>query len=491
MNAVTRFFQTPKTTYACTALIFRALLALIYFTVFFSLLFQTPTLMGSKGLMPVANIVQEHPELHYANFPTVHLWLHGDNALMLLLMLGLIASLMLFLGAYPRIALLACIVLYLSYVTSGLDFFAFQWDNLLLEASFLALFLPLAGKLKSPEKLVEPAPALLFLFRWLLFRLYFESGVAKLLYGQHDWLKLTAMDFYYQTAPLPSFGGWFAQQLAPHWFHAATIIAVFALELLVPLFLFWPRRARIISFWLLAALNVGIGVTGNYGFFNILSIFIGIFLLDDQYLLAFKKCRRWLGSVKTVPAPNYARHAALLLALFIVPFSLIEFVPFASPSTHIPGIIADVQHAYAPFRLINTYHLFPGIVPERIVIEIQGSRDGKNWQPYVLKHTPQQPDTMPPLLPLYQARFPFSYSFITNDQLNTPYFNRLIAKLCTAPDDVQTLFAQNPFPAPPQEIRLVFYRYAFSTPHELLTEGVWWDRDIAGQSQTVACATFA
>lgn len=489
-----KFFKTlfkkaeANTSYARIAFLFRILLAITYFTVFLSLIPQVHDLIGSTGVLPIADAVASNPQLTYSKFPTLHLFFNNDAALTILLLIGAFFSLALLAGFYPRTSLIACIIIFLSYVTSGRDFFTFQWDNMLLEASFLALFLPLAGKIKQPRMLQAPSLFVVFLFRWLLFRLYFESGLAKILYGKADWFSLNAMKYYYETAPLPSVGGWVVQQLLPATAHQITAVLVIVMELIIPFFIFWPRRLRIIAFYAFAAINVVIGVTSNYGYFNFLSIAIGIFLLDDQHLLRFASLKRWLAHINVKKASRTFVVSSFILMLFVVPFSVMEFIPFAKRDISLPEPAAKIMSAYAPFRAVNRYHLFPGVVNERIVIEILGSKDGQDWKPYRLKHTPQDPEKMPPWLPMYQSRYPFSYSFLTLGRINSAYFTNLLTKLCTSPGDIKGLLDENPFPEPPSYLKLDLYKYMFSTPEQLREQGLWWDRQYAGSSEIIQCA---
>ena len=139
--------KAKNSNYAIVSFIFRILLGFIYLTIFVSLSFQVKELIGSKGLLPIAELVKNNPSLNYFDFPTLHLFFNSDAALFVLLFIGIIFSITLILGYFPRISLIACFAIYLSYVTSGREFFYFQWDNLLLESSFLTLFLPLKGRL--------------------------------------------------------------------------------------------------------------------------------------------------------------------------------------------------------------------------------------------------------------------------------------------------------------------------------------------------------
>src|SRR6185437_1950118 len=131
-----------------------------------------------------------------------------------------------------------------------------------------------------------PPRAALFLLQWEWFRIYFESGVVKLASGDPEWRHLTAMDQYYQNGPLPTWIGWYVQHL-PHWFHAATVLATFALELGLVWMLFLPRRWRIVCFFLVTPWQIVVILTANYAFLNYIVLALGFLLLDDRFLIRF------------------------------------------------------------------------------------------------------------------------------------------------------------------------------------------------------------
>src|SRR5262249_34198637 len=216
--------------------------------------------------------------------------------------------------------------LYLSFVNLGQDFFSFQWDNLLLETGFFALFVTPAGV--RPRRPPPPHPLGVFLMRWLLFRLHVESGAAKLLLGDPTWRNLTAMVSYYETAPLPTWLGWWAHQM-PLAAHQASALFTYVVELGLPVLMWGPRLIQPLVFAGMVAMELSIILTANYGFFNYLTIALCLFVLDDGHL-AWIAAR--VGRTLALPPPRPARPAetAALGAVvaLLVPLSLVPFLPF-------------------------------------------------------------------------------------------------------------------------------------------------------------------
>lgn len=475
-------FHDKQADYAIVTLLFRGLLGVTYMSVFLSLLFQVKELITSKGVLPIATILANNPQSIWS-FPTLHVIASSDIAIYLFLFIGLLFAALFTLGVYPRTSLAISMIVYLSYVTSGLNFFYFQWDNLLLEVSFLALCLPLANRIWQKKFLESPSIFLVFLFRWLAFRLYFESGIAKLLYGQGTWHTLQAMTYYYETAPLPSFGGWMAQQLLPHWAHVATLLMVLFVELGIILLVFWPRKGRIAAFYSILAINLVIGFTSNFGFFNLLAVVVSLFFLDDQHVLGMIRFKDRFKHIKIYDPTRKGAYIAIALAIIIVPFSAVEFYQFTNRSAEMGSVIQGVQEIYRPYRFINRYHLFPGVVKDRYVLIAMQSEDKTAWEPIYLKYTPQDPTQKPPWLPLHQARFAFLYSFMPSN-IDQAWFQNYINKLCTSPEDLQDLFVE---PIEKKRyLRFDMYTYKFSSV-EQLNEGIWWTRNLIQSTPTIDC----
>src|SRR5437773_6992257 len=271
-------------------LVLRAL-GIIYFSAFFSLIFQIRGLIGPVGILPAGSYLQAVAQslghwqrLWYA--PTL-LWFSSGAAMLHALgWAGMIASLLLVLNLWPRATLAVCFVCFLSFVSAAQDFSGYQSDGMLLEAGFIALFFAPAGFRPGWGEESRPSRASAFLLVWECFRIYFESGVAKIMGGDPQWRNFTALDEYYQNGPLPTWIGWYMQHW-PHWFHAATALGTLVLELGLVWMMFLPRRLRNLCFLIVTPWQIGIILSANYTFLNYLVLALGILLLDDQVVLPF------------------------------------------------------------------------------------------------------------------------------------------------------------------------------------------------------------
>src|SRR6516225_5151167 len=279
-------------------LVLRAL-GFIYFAAFYSLLFQIRGLLGRKGILPAGLYLKEVANFlgasRYWYAPTV-LWLDSsDRTLLALCWIGMLASLLLVLNILPRAMLVICFVMFLSFVTAAQDFSGYQSDGMLLAAGFISFFFVPDGLRPGWGTSAPPSRASIWLLRLLWFSIYFESGFTKYFGGDPSWRDLTAMDEYYQNGPLPTWLGWYAQQL-PHRFHAATAVLTLLVELLLVWMVFLPRRFRITCFCVVTSLQIGIILTANYAFLNYLVLSLGFLLLDDRLLTRFLPAP-WVGAV--------------------------------------------------------------------------------------------------------------------------------------------------------------------------------------------------
>ena len=270
--------------------IFLRALAAIYFSAFFSLLFQVKGLIGPDGILPA----QEYLTAVSRSFGVTRYWYapslfwisSSSNMVMAVAWIGLVASVIAFLNLWPRLSLLICFVCFLSFVSAAGEFSSYQSDGMLLEAGFLALFFAPTGVHPGWGASYPGSRAGLFLLQWEWFRIYFESGMVKLVSGDPQWRHLTAMDEYYQNGPLPTWIGWYVEHL-PNWFHEMTAACTLAMELVLVLMLFFPRRVRLICFLIVTPWEVAVILTANYTFLNYLVLSLGFLLLDDKTLLRF------------------------------------------------------------------------------------------------------------------------------------------------------------------------------------------------------------
>lgn len=474
----------------------------IYFSAFFSLLFQIRGLIGPAGILPAGKYLQEVEQsfAHWQRFwyaPTLLWWSSGRGMLIALCWVGLIASLLLVLNLWPRGMLVISFICFLSFVSAAQDFSQYQSDGMLLEAGAISFFFAPSGLRPGLGRIFAPSRASLFLLQWEWFRIYFQSGVVKLLSGDPEWRNFTAMDEYYQNGPLPTWIGWYVQHL-PHWFHATTVYATLALELGLVWMLFLPRRWRIACFLIATPWQLVVIATANYAFLNYLVLLMGVLLLDDRFLLRFapeswrlsrreadpteaatraEKPESWrTRSLRYWQVSKLSLSAVMLMWMFYASTAKLVWM-FAK----LPLPVTPVA-ALEPFRIANQYGLFAVMTRGRYEIEFQGSRDGENWTAYPFRYKPQDPKQPPRIYAPYQPRFDWNLWFAS---LGSWRENSIVPntelRLLANDDDVLALFAGNPFPQdPPRRIRALLWQYWFTTMAEKSATGMWWRRQILG-----------
>ena len=476
--------------------LFLRAIGLIYFSAFYSLIFQIKGLIGPNGILPAGELLQAIPRYFpgLARFwyaPTL-LWYSSSNrALEIICWLGLIASVLVVLNIWPRATLLICFVNFLSFVAAARDFSGYQSDGMLLEAGFICLFFAPPGLLPGLGRMHAPSRASLYLLRWEWFRIYFESGVVKLASGDKSWRGLTAMDDYYQNGPLPTWIGWYAHQL-PHWFHASTVVLTLAIELVIVFMLFLPRRFRIICFCILTPFEAGIILTANYTFLNYLVLALGILLVDDRFVESIlpARFRSFIGRCDGVPWPfrlpagAQSAFSGLKKSVAGLALGAVCYITLSSLiGMLIPGIPLPKVEWLDPFRIANRYGLFASMTHERYEIEFQGTRDGKAWIAYPFRYKPQDLKTAPGIYAPYQPRFEWNLWFASLDNWRqSPFVVSTEVQLLKGSPEVIALFASDPFKGdPPKAVRSVIWQYWFTDMSTKRSQGTWWRRELLGR----------
>ncbi|MGA7300845.1 MAG: lipase maturation factor family protein [Candidatus Sulfotelmatobacter sp.] len=488
--------QGPRDRMAPRWLFLRALGG-IYFSAFFSLVFQIRGLIGPDGILPANEYLRA--VVHSLGYgrglwfaPTLFWFSSGPHMLTVLCWVGMIASLLLVVNVWPRGMLAICFVCFLSFVSTAQDFSNYQSDGMLLEAGFIALFFAPRGFRPGLGLTSPPSRASLFLLQWEWFRIYFESGVAKIIGGDPEWRHFTAMDEYYQNGPLPTWIGWYVQHL-PHSFHAASVFATLALELVLVWMLFLPRRWRIVCFLIVTPWELGIILTANYTFLNYLVLSLGFLLLDDRFLQRFlpQRWRKSLSLDSSTEQSQAQRSGSLAHFFKSVQLSLtgivLAWIFYATTAQLIwmfsafPLPMVPVE-ALEPLRIANRYGLFGIMTRGRYEIEFQGSQDGQNWIAYPFRYKPQDPAKPPGIYAPYQPRFDWNLWFASlGSWQDYPIVPRTEVRLLSNDKDVLALFADNPFPKePPREIRAVLWQYWFTSTSEKRSTGLWWRRQYLG-----------
>jgi hypothetical protein len=457
--------------------LFLRALGLIFFSAFYSLAYQIHGLIGERGILPadfylrgIATQLGPLTRVWYA--PTL-LWISAtDRALTFVVAAGIVASVLLVINVYPKWSVALCSLLFLSCIAALQDFSSYQSDGMLLEAGFISIFFAPRGARPGLGEDQPPSRFSLFMLQWEWFRIYFESGLVKLLSGDPHWRNLTAMDEYYQNGPLPSWMGWYVQQM-PHWYHAGTVIFTLVVELFLVWLLFFGRRARLICFAVVTALQIGIIATANYAFLNYLVLVLGVLLIDDGILA------RIGFTTPTATAPPRDRHPVArrteALVLGVAFYTTITAFLLGGGRS----FLSLPDRLLSPFRIANAYGLFAVMTEQRYEIEFQGSNDGKTWIPYQFQYKPQNPVERPGFYAPYQPRFDWNLWFASlASWRSAPWVVLAEQQLVEGSPEVLSLFRGDPFRGkPPAMVRTILWQYWFTDLATKRKTGNWWRRE--------------
>ena len=475
--------RMEKPTYALASALFLKLVGICYFAAFVSLWVQADGLIGSGGILPVARFLEwarsQSGSERYWLLPTL-CWLDAsDGFLHLLCGTGSLASLLLIAGMAPAVCLALCWAAYLSLSVAGQTFLEFQWDLLLLETGFLAIFLAPPALSRRIARASPISSTALLLLRWLLFRLMFSSGAVKLVSGDPTWRNLTALQYHYETQPLPPWTAWFLHQLPPS-FHRFSALLLFSIELAVPFLIVAPRRLRLFAAATMAGLQILIAASGNYAFFNLLAIALCLLLVDDA---AFpERARRGRAGQAGAPGRAWPRGLTAALAASILLVSAIQFGETLGLRVPWPVPVLRLARLAVPFRSVNSYGLFAVMTTIRPEIVLEGSNDATGWLPYEFRWKPGDPLRRPGFVAPHQPRLDWQMWFAALGSYETNHwFLEFAARLLRGSPDVRRLLAKDPFPKrPPRYLRAVLYRYRFTDFKTLRRTGAWWRRERVG-----------
>lgn len=487
--------RAPPPTYFLSRWLFLRLLGLVYLIAFISLWVQIEGLIGSEGVLPVRLYMPAFKRAFQQE------WLHGaptlcwldtsDRFLHLQCAAGVLLSCLVVAGVAPALCLFLLWVLYLSLSVAGQIFLHFQWDTLLLETGLLAVLF--APPQLWPRLASEPPPARVtrWLLLWLLFRLMFCSGLVKRLSGDPTWRDWTAMQYHYETQPLPPWTAWYMHHLPARWQYWSVGFTFFV-ELVLPFLIFGPRWGRRAIFVVFVALQLLIIATGNYGFFNLLSIALCVPLLDDACFP-----RRWRVTPPSADAdtPRRVGWPVWILTPFVagvVLLSSMNFVDQCKPprkrSWDWDPTLMAVREAAAPFRSVNFYGLFRVMTTRRWEIIIEGSNDGRTWLPYEFKWKPGDVQRRPAFTWFHMPRLDWQMWFAALDGLRREdgwlqnlWVLQFMEWLRRGSPQVLGLLEHNPFPDhPPRFVRAVVYDYHFTDAAQRAETGAWWRRQYLG-----------
>ena len=458
--------------------VFARALAAVFFCAFVSLSVQIRGLAGARGIIPAQQFLNavwnQLGAKALLEVPTV-CWVNAsDPMLVAVCVMGIVISLVMLWGFFPGLCALLLWALYLSLCWVASPFTNFQWDALLLETALpAAVLLPWQGRPRW-SRWTPAQQAALWVLWWLLFRLMFESGAVKLSSGDPTWHTLTALDYHFETQPLPIWTAWYANQI-PEWLLCLATFGMFLIELLAPLLIPAPRRWRHGGAWAIIALQVIILVTGNYAFFNYLTIALGLLLFDDTAWAALWPWRQEeIATVETwTPRARWIIGAVAGLVFLITVQPLISTLGLVR---RWPAPFSPLRDGVAPLMSFNGYGLFAVMTTSRHEIMVEGSDDGENWRPYEFRWKPGDVKERPRLIAPHQPRLDWQMWFAALGSVqNQPWFVHFLVRLLEGSPEVTGLLRTNPFPDhPPRYVRAVAYDYHFTRFGE--GQPGWWKR---------------
>ncbi len=470
--------HVKPSTYERSSALFARGIALMYLIAFVSMGRQIRGLIGDNGILPVIQylplVAKQFPGSAYLVAPTLLWWTNSEFALLSITWGGAVLAFVAMIGrphtGGQKAAFVVLFIYYLSIVTGGQSFTTFQWDFLLLEAGFLAIFL----KPKATWRI--------FLFQWLLFRLMFQSGMVKLLSGDVHWRDLTALTYHYWTQPLPTPLAWYLAQL-PMWFQKTSTVFMFAIELVFPFLIFGPRRLKQVAGFGIIALQVLIMLTGNYNFFNLLAIVLCLFLFDDAFYPAayVPKSPKLNRRGQAIKVPRSNRYVTAVLVASILTLSLAQIGRMFNISA--PEPVGTAASYASNLGIVNSYGLFAVMTTTRPEVSIEGSDDNKDWQPYIFKYKPGPLSRGPMWVAPDQPRLDWQMWFAAlGTWRENPWLLHFMTRLLHGEQPVLELIEHNPFPdKPPKYMRATLYNYSFTNSDERRQTGNYWKRELKGE----------
>ena len=483
------FALRSRETYGLTRFVILRWLGFVYVIAFLVAVNQLVPLIGAHGLTPAPlflHAVAAQAGSSWDGFfalPSLF-WIDcSDIALRVLPWIGLILSCAVAAGFANSIILAVLWVLYMSIVHVGQDWYSFGWEIQLLETGFLAIFLcPLLDARPFPAQ--PPPYAVIVLFRWLIVRIMLGSGLIKLR-GDSWWHDLTALNYFFETQPIPNPLSVYFHFL-PHGVLAAGVLFTFFVELVAPFFAFGPRPARLASGLCMIGLQAVLIVVGNFAFLNWLTIVPALACLDDRFL------RRLLPGPLVAQAAQARANEKRSIYMEGASYALAALVGCLSVPV-VLNLCSSHQRmiqSYEPFDLVSSYGVFGNVTQNpgwktRHVIIFEGTSSSDpdtatDWKEYRWLAQPSDPTVAPIQISPYQPHLDWQLWFapmVPPEQ--SPWAISLISKLLHNDPQALSLIGPNPFPAaPPRYIRVQSYIYHFARPGN--AQHVYWTRESTG-----------
>lgn len=477
-------------TYFIARRFFIRFLGIVYLIAFASMWTQIEGLIGSTGILPAKEYLAAAKEYYgFPNIfglPTIFWFGCWDKVLVAVCGLGVVASILIISGFFPVIALSVAWVFYLSIVHVGQTFLSFQWDILLLEVGFLSIFLcPWRRMLNTFDE--APPQWVMFAFRLLLFKLMFQSGLVKILSNDANWLDLSAIHYHMFTQPLPNLVSWFAYH-QPFFLQEFFCVVLFFVELIVPFSIILHRTTRLWGCGILILFQGLIMLTGNFGFFNLLTVALCFLLIDDKFFrrkIYDKTFAEWGQIPAELKLKNdfIAKIKDIICQVVVGVLISLTFLNFANMKASLPQPVEAVMKVFRPYLINNSYGLFASMTTERTEIIIEGSNDGHTWKAYEFRYKPGNTFRRPAQVAPHQPRLDWQMWFaaLLPDYRYTPWFANFLKRILEGDKHVMKLMWFDPFYGnPPRFLRAKVYDYKFTTKKQRAENGEWWRRTEKG-----------
>ncbi|MFJ8029170.1 lipase maturation factor family protein [Streptomyces sp. NPDC096032] len=452
------WFTAPD--YWWSRLVLQRGLAALYLVAFLTAALQFRALLGERGMLPIPRFVARVP---FRRAPSLFQWRYSDGLFAACAWAGCAVSAALLAGADSELPLWAGILLwlvpwalYLSIVNVGQTWYAFGWESLLLETGFLAAFLG--------NDDVAPPVVVLFLLRWILFRVEFGAGLIKLR-GDACWRKLTCLDYHHETQPMPGPLSWFFHHL-PRPVHRVEVAANHLTQLVVPVLLFTPQPVASAAAALMIVTQLWLVLSGNFSWLNWVTIVLALSAL------------RLPGTAPSVP-PAPLWYEVLLLAVA----ALLLFLSY-HPVTNMVSRRQVMNRSFDPLHLVNTYGAFGSVSRVRYEVVVEGTlddgpREDADWREYAFRGKPGDPRRWPRQFAPYHLRLDWLMWFAAlSPAYAADWFGALVERLLENDRDTLRLLRRSPFPpgTPPRYVRARLFRYRYTSLRELRETGACWER---------------
>lgn len=445
--------------------IYLRLMGLVYLFAFLSYALQWDLLYSDDGLLPVSLFFERLPASYRQNFlefPALYSFVPHETGQVWLQFLGFGASFALLTGIMPKLSSIICYFCYLGFVLTGHTFMSFQWDILLLEAGFLLILIAPWKNFLKPAETYRPNSVILLLHWGLLFKLIFSSGVVKVMAGG-AWTDLSALQFHFMTQPLPNPLAWWLHQ-SPVWLLKLACFVTLLIELIPPFFLwcfFWAR-VQFFSSLLIISLMILIQFSGNYTFFNLLTIALCLLCLPDRYLPWSLKDR----FSKPATESHLLKHAGFLITLPLLCLLLMQFQKVPTLNQFVPkfAVLEKMERASRLFYVNNSYGLFARMTTTRREINFEYSQDGIQWTTIEFPYKPGAVERRLPLVAPYQPRLDWQMWFaaLSPSYRSQPWIARLVEGILLNKKQLREYFPNLETTTQIRYVRAIVYDYDFT-----------------------------